>query len=278
MKNFIKIFCILICLSFFLTAFSFKEIDNVTADPPTYAYEGSIVDDDGVGIEGMYVTITNLETSEDLTIITDEDGLYSVDFTELEWNPQFDVQFETTNGEELGYYDIIFYIGVVEGINVYVGTTTVKRILNDEEIYIYSIYCGSYHLTEYSGGQSSDPKDSDEKQVESDLQRRIQPGFDTYFDYTRLDTNLHSFTNYIFTQEQTGLYPKTSKFTENFTTPKEDWYTLTTHSDDYYKWPGAPSKRQMVSENGIICEIQLNGVWQPDGNGAFGHCYEADFI
>ena len=275
MKNIKKLKCILLSVSFILIAFCFNGIEEVLADQPQYVYEGIIVDGSGNGIEGVEITVKNLETSQNVLRETDIDGIFIVDFTELEWNPQFEVKFETINAEEFYLIDVVFYIGVFEDITFYIGTTKLKNPLTGSKI--FTIDCGKYHLTESSGAQDSDFEDSNETTVESDLQRRIQPTFDTYFDYSRTDTSSHFFTYYILTKEQTGLYPVKDSYNVNFTTPLADWSTLTTHNGGYYKWPGMIGQKQMVSENGINCYILLNNVWQPDGSGAGAHGYQADF-
>jgi hypothetical protein len=277
MKNRTKVLSLLMCLFFCSTALYFGGTEEVSADPPEYYFEGQIIDDEENGLEGIYVDVTNLDTSETETVITDEDGYYEVDFDEVEWEPPFEVKVETTNAENYDYYDEIFYFGVLEDIPSYSIIQGLKGIV-EEQTYYFSIYCGKFHLTEGSGYQTCTLQQSNEKKVQSDAQKGIQVGFDTYFDYLRTDTNSHYFTYYIETYDQYLTDTQTSSWNQGFTTPLNNWYTF---SSQYYIWHGTLGKKQMISTNGINCYIDIpndgNG-WLPDGNGAKPHSYEANFV
>jgi hypothetical protein len=133
-------------------------------------------------------------------------------------------------------------------------------------------------LEENSGSQRSIIKASNEKNVQSDLQRRIQPGFDIRLDYNREDTKMHYLHYYIETYDQYNKYPPTkSTYNYEFTAP-EDWTQFLVHSLGYYKWPGSPGFEQMISAAGMECYIKLFGEYYIDGTGVAPHGYQAEFI
>jgi hypothetical protein len=121
-----KISGLFICFLFFTIIPIFYNLENVYAESPHYEFEGLIFDENERPFEGILVKIENLDTSQEVFRVTDEDGFFYIDFTSEGWEVPFEVNIETLNAFQFGYNDIEIQNGIYEEMNQYIGELEIK--------------------------------------------------------------------------------------------------------------------------------------------------------
>ena len=89
-----RVLSIFLCMVLSTTMFFSIGVREAIAESDCYLY-GYITDLEEDPLEDIEVVVTNLETEESVTVYTDENGFYEVDFQEEQWEPEFDVQIKT---------------------------------------------------------------------------------------------------------------------------------------------------------------------------------------
>ncbi len=267
-----------------LVVLIFSQFAIITKGVSSFNIEGEILDESDNGIEGIEITIINLDEPalDPIVVYTDNQGYYCADIFEEGWDLPVNIQVETTNAETIGYYDASIICKITESMIGQTNTIILIPVQQNPQPVNYYIDCGNYELTEDGSWsdqtQDSDFEDSDEKAVLSNFQKQIRPYFATTLDYDRANEYSHHYVCYIETCEiRYGL----NSLHTNYATGGFTGTTEVSHVP-YHIYTHDTGEKGMCSTAGYNIEVFLDyigeeGEWCSDGGGCGAHGYTATF-